>query len=455
MLIMDFKGKKIAVIGAGVEGLSSLEFFSKKEALLFILDQKNENEIKRDKLDRIKGLGAKIITGKNYLSSLSDFDIIVRSPGVRRDLPEIVRAEKRGAVVTSQTKLFFDLCPAKIIGVTGTKGKGTTSSLIYEILKQAGREVFLGGNIGKPPLDLIDELTKESIVVLELSSFQLIDLDKSPYIAVILMITSEHLDWHKSPDEYFKAKETIVKFQNENDSVVMNADFEQSKKIGDTSLAKKYYFSTKSKIGQGAFVDEDQIVSTIGSLQEVVKISDIKIPGEHNLQNVAAATLVAEILKIPVDAIRSAVRLYKGLPHRLELIAEKNGVPFYNDSASTNPETTIAAILAFKNPKILILGGSSKNSNFDNLGKAASNENVKAVILVGQEAIRIKQSLERANFKGQIVENVEEMQGVVGKAVSLANMGDVVILSPACASFDQYKNYIERGEKFKQAVREL
>jgi UDP-N-acetylmuramoylalanine--D-glutamate ligase len=449
---MDFDGKKIAVIGTGLEGLSSAEFFSKQGACVFVLDQKGEDEIEKEKLEKITHFAKKFIGGNDYLKNLSGYDLIVRSPGVRRDLSEIIDAEKKGTIVTSQTKLFFDACPGKIIGVTGTKGKGTTSSLIYDILKEAGKEVFLAGNIGKPPLDLIDGISEKSLVVLELSSFQLIDLEKSPHIAVVLMITSEHLDWHKSSEEYVKAKGSIVKFQTENDFAVINADFEKSKRIGNLSKAKKYYFSTKSKVERGTFVENDRIFIAGDELREFLNTREVKIPGEHNLQNITAAVTVADVLGVQIEKIKKAVLEFKGLPHRLEFVGDKNGISFYNDSASTNPETAIAAIRSFKNPKILILGGSSKNSDFKELGRIIAAENVKAVILIGEEAKRIKQSIKEANFGGQIVEGIGQMRDIVSKAFELAGDGDIVILSPACASFDQYKNYSDRGEKFKLAI---
>jgi len=452
---MDFDGKKIAVIGTGLEGLSSAEFFSKQGACVFVLDQKGEDEIEKEKLEKITHFAKKFIGGNDYLKNLSSYDLIVRSPGVRRNLPEIIDAEKKGTIVTSQTKLFFDLCPGKIIGVTGTKGKGTTSSLIYDILKEAGKEVFLAGNIGKPPLDLIDGISEKSLVVLELSSFQLIDLDRSPHIAVVLMITKEHLDWHKSSEEYAKAKGSIVKFQTENDFAVINADFEKSKRIGNLSKAKKYYFSTKSKVEMGTFVENDRVFIANDDLREVLNTREVKIPGEHNLQNITAAITVADVLGVQIEKIKGAVTSFKGLPHRLEFVGDKNGISFYNDSASTNPETAIAAIRSFKNPKILILGGSSKNSDFKELGKIIAEENVKAVILIGEEAKRIKQSIKEANFKGQIIEGIGQMRDIVSKAFELAGDGDIVVLSPACASFDQYKNYFDRGEKFKLSISEL
>jgi len=453
---MDFKEKKVAVIGTGMEGISSFEFFSKKEAFVTLCDQKPESSLESWKLKKAKDLGAKIICGEKYLADLTSFDIVCRSPGVRRDLPEIANAENKGVEITSQTKLFFDRSRAPIIGVTGTKGKGTTASLIYEILKSADKRVFLGGNIGKPPLDFVDQVTADSLVVLELSSFQLIDLTKSPQIAVILMITSEHLDWHKDTAHYIKAKEPIVKYQNENDFAVINKDFPVSLKLGESSVAKKYYFSTKGIVERGSYIDKGFIVSVTNGWTTIAKIADVKIPGEHNLQNICAATAVAGILNIPPEIISAAVRSFEGLPHRLEFVREVDGVRFYNDSASTTPETAIAAVKAFKNPKIIILGGSSKKSDFSQLAEAIVGNNVKAAILIGEEAKRIRQAIDAAGkFSGEIIEGLQTMQEIVNKAKDLARPGDVVILSPACASFDMFKNYQDRGDQFKEVVNQL
>ena len=450
---MNFKDKKIAVIGAGVEGVSSASYLYKEGAGVTIFDEKSEDEFDTSALNKAKNLPVELVFGGDYLSSFAKFDFIFRSPGVRTDLPVLVEARRKGSVVTSQTKLFFDTCPAPIIGVTGTKGKGTTSALIYEILKAAGRKVFLGGNIGNPPLDFIDEVTTDSIVILELSSFQLMDLEKSPHIAVVLMVTREHQDWHSSEAEYVAAKESIVKYQTEQDYVAINSDFTTSEKLGDASKAKKYYYSTREPVERGAYIDKGFVASVTNGWATIINTKDIQILGEHNLQNICAAVTVGGILEIPPQIISRAVVGYRGLPHRLEFMTEVDGVKFYNDSASTTPETAIAAIRAFKNPKILILGGSSKKSDFTQLTGEIVRSNVKGVILIGEEARRIKDSIEKkGKFSGKIIEGLGEMEGIVSKAKEVSQSGDVVILSPACASFDMFSNYQERGDQFRKAI---
>ncbi len=453
---MNFKDKKVAVIGAGIEGISTTRYLLGKGAEPVLYERKNISELERSAGEKIRKLGVRTFFGGKYLDSLEDFDLIFRSPGVRPDLPALQRAEKKGSKITSQTKLFFDLCPVPIIGVTGTKGKGTTSALIHDILKTAGKKVFLGGNIGNPPLAFLDKVTPDSIVVLELSSFQLIDLDKSPHVAIVLMVTSEHLDWHKDEAEYIKAKTQITKYQTAKDFAVINADYSTSREIGEISKARKYYFSTRKPVENGAYIDQDFVVLVTNGWTSIVKTSDIKLIGDHNLQNITAATVVAGLLAIPPDTIAKAIKTFKGLPHRLEFVGEVSSVKFYDDSASTTPETAIAAVRAFENPKILILGGASKHSDFTLLGKAIVQNNVKAVILTGEEAARIRDSIDSAGgFSGKIIEEALGMKKIVQEAKTLSEPGDIVLLSPACASFGLYKNYMDRGEQFKAVARSL
>lgn len=357
---------------------------------------------------------------------LKKYDMVVRSPGVYRYRKEL----KDLTNVTSKTKIFFDVCPAKIIGVTGTKGKGTTSTLIYEILKKAGKKVFLGGNMGKGIFGNLEKMDSESWVVLELSSFQLIDLHKSPHIAVVLMTTSEHLDWHSSPEEYVRAKFSICNFQFSNDFAIYNKDYPNSVKIGMQGQGKKIAISGKDWTGP------------------------LRLRGDHNRENMAAAAAVAKILDIRNEIIEEIAREFKGLEHRLEEVATINGVTYFEDSFSTTPETTIAAIKSFTEPLILIAGGSEKGSDFTELGKVVGeSKNVKAVILIGLMADRIDKAITNRDLK--IIRNLSNMESIVKTASEIAQSGDVVLLSPAAASFDMFKNYKERGEQFKKEVLSL
>ncbi len=433
---MNFKNLKIAVIGLGIEGEASIKYLSSKGAKVTALDQKQ---------------------GEDYLKDLNSYDLVVRSPGVKLSTLNGVQPTK----ITSQTKLFFDLCPSPIIGVTGTKGKGTTASLIYEMLKAEGKDspggeasAYLGGNIGKPPFEFLDKLSPQSVVVLELSSFQLQDLTKSPHIAVMLMTTSEHLDWHKDTKEYVTAKRNILSHQNSSDFAIVNRDYPASNESDVFSDGKVYYVSRERGGREGCFVEEGALwIQKDGKKTRLLATSQVKIPGKHNLENACAAAMAANLSGVSFENIAKVLKSFKGLEHRLELVRIVNGVSYYDDSFSTTPETTIAAIEAFKNPEILILGGSSKNSDFTELGRViSSKDNIKAIIGIGVEWPIIKTKIDS---KVQIIEGIKDMHSIVQKASEISSDGDVVLLSPACASFDMFKNYKDRGEQFKIEVSKL
>lgn len=425
-----YKNKKIAILGFGIEGKDALKFFIEKEAIVTIFDR-NE-DLNPSGGESVPPERWKI--GKDYLKEgLKGFDYIVRSPGVYPYIPEIVDAEKNGTIVTSAVKIFFDECPGRIIGVTGTKGKGTTSTLIYEILKKGGCDVYLAGNIGKPMLELLPSLTDKSYVILEMSSFQLIDMNKSPHIAVVLNITEDHMDWHKNREEYIDAKKNIVKFQNEDDYAVLNDEYPDPLSFAKYTSAHKKYFS-KYNLG---FLNGEKF----------------KLRGEHNLENICASLHVAEIVGISKDIIKETIINFKGLEHRLELVDTINGVSYYNDSFATGPQPTIAAINSFTEPETLILGGSDKGLNYKELGKVISEkQNIENVILIGDTGTKIGEEI-----KGKNIVNLGKtsMYRYIEVAKKLTPKGGVVILSPASASFDMFKNYKDRGNQFRKAVLSL
>lgn len=445
---MDFKNKKIAVIGEGLEGKSSAEFLRKQGAEVTILDQKPHVA------KALRGKQGKTIAGKGYLKNLDQYDMVVRSPGVRLDLIEKHVSRDK---ITSQTKLFFDLCPAPIIGITGTKGKGTTASLIYEMLKAEGRDVYLGGNIGVPPLEFLEKLNSKSWVVLELSSFQLLDLTRSPHIAVVLMVTSEHLDYHKDIHEYIEAKRNILKHQSKSDFAIINRDYPASNESDIKTEGKIYFISREREVEEGCFALGNQVILRANSNSiPVIDTKELLLRGDHNHENVCAAVMAAYLAGVRVGTITSVLKHFKGLEHRLELVETINGVEYYNDSFSTTPETAIAAIEAFKNPEILMLGGSSKNSDFTELGSIiSSRDNIKAIIVIGAEWQRIKERIKNYESRIMVVEGADTMEKMVLAASKIAVPGDVVLLSPACASFDKFKNYKDRGEQFKEEVKKL
>jgi len=412
----SLNNREVAILGYGLEGADAEKYFKKEGVEITILDQKFD---------------------KNYFKNLDRFNIIVRSPGVYRYLPEIVKAEKLGVEITSAIKIFFEKCPGKIIGVTGTKGKGTSATLIYQILKKANYDVYLAGNIGKPYLELLSVISDKSYVILETSSFQLIDMTKSPHIAVVLNITSDHLDWHKDQSEYVNAKKNIVKHQSASDYAVINEEYETSAGFAKETQAKVIFFSKKE-------------------LDKKFK-ENLLLRGKHNLENIAAAVTVARILKVKDSVILDTVRNFKGLEHRLELVKEVKSVTFYNDSFATGPQPTIAAIKSFTEQTTLILGGSDKGLNYDDLGKEiTTNKQVKKVIIIGQVGPLIIKSLNKAGYRGSII-NLKQrsMAKIVENALRNTPSGGVVLLSPAAASFDMFANYKDRGNQFKKAVQNL
>ena len=439
--------KKIAILGFGLEGKDALDYFLARGANVSIFDKKEKADLE---LENIK-TKVELFIGKKYdLKLLKNFDVIVRSPGVYRYLPQIVEAERAGAEITSAVKIFFEECPGTIIGVTGTKGKGTTASLIYQILKEDKKDVHLAGNIGLPYLSLLPKLREKSIVVLELSSFQLIDMEVSPRVAVVLNITSDHLDWHKNLKEYVEAKRKIVKFQKKSDDAVVNADYEIPKSFAKSTKANVVFFS-RLEPTNGAFAASGEIFLEGESLGKTHWLS---LRGEHNLENVTAAISAANVFRVDIETIKKAVFSFKGLEHRLELVESIGGVAFYNDSFATGPQPTIAAINSFTEPLTVILGGYDKKLDYEGLGKEiAKKKNVVAVVLIGSVAEKIKESLRKASFQGIIVGmGKSKMDGITQKAFSLTPKGGVVLLSPAAASFDMFPNYKERGKKFKEAV---
>lgn len=443
---------KIAILGYDLEGRSSYDYFMAKGGNeITVCDQNDKVAVPQD-VDNVLGEG--------YLDNLDRFDLLVRTAG----LPPSKILEKNPDVetkITTQLNEFLANCSTQnVIAVTGTKGKGTTSTLIAKILEADGKTVFLGGNIGVALLSFIQEVKPESYVVLELSSFQLIDLKSSaPHIAVCLMVAPEHLNWHKDMAEYTAAKANLFAKQSAQDIAIYFDGNENSKSIASHSPGKllPYYSS------QGAYVDNDSI--TIDG-QVICKTSELKLLGKHNWQNVCAAVTAAWQVTREVEAIRSVLTSFSGLEHRLEFVRELDGVKYYDDSFGTTPETAIVAIEAFTKPKVLILGGSVKGSDFNELAKVVAGNNIRQIILIGNTsnpeykpaAPEIEAALHAQgvnNITSLVKAGGSTMAETVSTARAAAQTGDIVLLSAGCASFDIFKNYKERGELFKKSVQEL
>lgn len=430
---------KIAIVGYDLEGKSSYQYFAAQGHELCIRDQNSGVAVPP---------GVPAVLGDDYLNGLDEFDLIVRTAGLH---PAKILAKNPGVAdkITTHIQEFMKACPTpNIIGVTGTKGKGTTSSLIVKILEAAGKQVKFGGNVGIPVLPFLSSLNQDSWVVLELSSFQLIDLRSSPHIAVCLMVVPEHLDWHASTDEYYQAKAQLFTHQTPEDIAVYFALNHISKQIAFKSPGQKIpYFEAPGAFAHGGSIKIDDRI--------ICKTTDLKLLGAHNWQNVCAAITAAWQVMQDIEAIRQAVTGFSGLPHRLELVREVSGVHYYDDSFGTAPETAMVAIKAFTQPEIVILGGHSKGVPFGELaGLIASSPNVKQVITIGEAGPEIAAELRQQGYQN-ITEGGRTMEEIVGQAHELSSPGDVVLLSTACASFDMFENYKDRGEQFNAAVQAL
>ena len=394
--------------------------------------------------------------GDNYLSDI-DGDIIFKTPGMRYDIPELNEARARGVEVTSEMEVFFDICPCTIIGVTGSDGKTTTTSLIYEIVKKQGFNCYLGGNIGIPLFTKIQEMKPKDIVILELSSFQLMNIHTSPNIAVITNISPNHLDFHKSYEEYIEAKKNIFKYQNEDGILVLNYDNEITRECAKEAKGKVIFFSRENKLDNGVILDDDIIKVCDNKLRKhILNTKDLLLRGKHNYENVCTA--IAATLEIAsTEKQIEAVTQFKGVKHRLEFVKEINGVKWYNDSIGTSPTRTIAGLKSFNEKIVLIAGGYDKHLDYTPMAKPIL-DNVSVLILMGQTSKKIKESVEnemKVEQKRIEIYECDTLQETVNTAKKVAKKGEVVLFSPASASFDMYKNFEERGDKFKSIVNSL
>lgn len=417
-----FENKKILILGMGREGQSTLKFFNKSypKADVSTADQKD---------------------GKDYLDNLKSFGLIIKSPGISWNINKIKEAKEYGVKFSSQTQIFLDLFRDQTIGITGTKGKSTTSSLIYNILRVAGREVKLVGNIGKPVLDYVGSLDDRSLFVYEMSSHQLSDVSVSPHIAVFLNIYPEHLDYYSDYKEYFGAKVNIAKYQSSGDILIFNNDFKEISNFAETIDSKKISFSSQDTLEHYG-----------------IELNSNPLLGEHNLNNIKAALLVTQSLDVDSTAIKEGIEIFKPLEDRLEFVKKVGGVSFINDGLATIPQATISAVQAFGKDKLtLILGGFDRGIDFDILGKYLKNsDNVRNVILIGQTAEKIEKTLLANKFQGKIHNlGIVSMKEIVEKAYEVTKPEGKVILSPAATSFDMFKDYRDRDNQFKKAAAEL
>lgn len=458
MKLQNLKGKTILILGLGQEGESTYFFLRElfPDKTLGLADKQTIEKLPPALKEHLeKDQNIKLHLGSRYLESLKNYEVIIKSPGVSPYLPEIEKIPKEK--ITSATEIFFDNCPGVIIGITGTKGKSTTASLVYEILKGGGLPVQLIGNIGKPALSFLEKAQRETIFVYELSSHQLLQLKKSPHVAVFLNIYPEHLDYYPGFDDYLFAKENITRYQNQNDYFIFNAAQPTLFSIASKTKAQKLPYSLENNDNQQAcFVKNEALYCKQGGNEEkIINISQIPLLGRFNLQNVMPAIIIGKIFKLTNSQIATAITSFKPLEHRLEKVGTYQKITFYNDSIATVPEATIAAIEALGN-KIgsLILGGHERQQNFNNLAKKILESSIGNLILFPTTGERIWQSVKKQKPK-TLPDHffVDSMEEAVKIAHQNTQKGKICLLSPSSPSFGLFKNYKERGELFKKFVK--
>ena len=458
----EIKGKKIAVIGIGVSNIPLIDYLYEKKAEATIFDDREK--LNDEIMQKIKKYNFKYFLGKGNLSNLNGFYMIFRAPSCLPTKPELEEERKRGAIITTEIEQLMKIAPCKIIGITGSDGKTTTTTLTHKVLKEAGYNCYLGGNIGIPLFTKLKEIKPEDIIVLpediivlELSSFQLMGMDISPEISAITNITPNHLNIHKDYEEYIEAKKNIFKFQDENGILVINADNEITNNFQKEANGKVILFSSEKKLENGFIVDEGIIKEcNDGIRKHIIDTKELKIQGIHNYQNVCTVLALTKTLVDTEDAIET-IKNFTGVEHRLELVRTLDNVEWYNDSASTTPTRGISALNAINKEIVLIAGGADKNLDYTPIAKPII-EKVKSLILIGQTATKIfdavKKELE-VQQKELDIHMCESLKQSIDLAKRLAKSGQVVLFSPASTSFDMFKNMYDRGDKFKEEVIKL
>jgi UDP-N-acetylmuramoylalanine--D-glutamate ligase len=451
--MLELKGKKVLVVGLGKSGLAAALFLRRRGALVTVSDVRSADQLAKE-IPALIEAGIMVEAGGHGLLTFRRQDLIVVSPGVPLDTPELAQVKSFGLPVIGELELAARFLKGHTLAVTGSNGKTTTTTLLGEILDAGGLTTLVGGNIGVPVISLIDQSTDESWSVLEVSSFQLEStVEFHPQIAVILNITPDHLDRHGSFENYAAAKERIFARQTAADCLVLNADNTRAADAAHRSIAKVYWFSIEHPVTQGAFLEQGFVVYRAvenAPTEKVIPLGGIPLKGTHNVENVLAAVVAARLAGVPADVIRQAIENFRAVEHRLEYVATRNRVEFYNDSKATNVDATAKAIEAFSGGIHLILGGKDKGSDYTQLSELL-RERVSAVYTIGSAAAKIE-----SHLRGVVsIHSCETLEKAVHVAASAARPGEIVLLAPACSSFDQFENYEERGRVFKQLVKEL
>ena len=451
--LASLRGKQVTVIGIGVSNRPLLRLLAGAGAEVIARDKKTEEQL-GDIAPQLKEWGVRLVLGEQYMENISG-DVVFRTPGLRPDHPGLLAAKAAGAHITSEMEVFFEVCPCPVIAVTGSDGKTTTTSVIAEMLKAAGKTVWLGGNIGTPLLDQADNMAPDHVAVLELSSFQLMSMKKTPHVAVITNLSPNHLDWHRDFEEYVAAKCNLFKQQGKDDVLVLNFDNQSTCALAEKASGQVRFFSRKSVPVAGGVWLKDGLLLDNG--EPIMAEADIRIPGDHNVENYMAACAALKGL-VSHEVMAKVAREFNGVEHRLELTRELDGVKYYNDSIASSPSRTLAGLKCFPADKIiLIAGGYDKHIPFDQLGSTLPTA-VKTLLLCGATADKIEAAVKAAPDyapgKPEIV-RFDKLEDVVVWARQNARAGDIVLFSPACASFDQFPNFAARGRYFKEKVHQL
>ena len=452
----NISSKKIAILGIGVSNTPLILDFLAKGARVYACDRRSREQL-GETAEKLEAAGAELRLGEDYLKNL-EVDIIFRTPGMSFYQPELCDARKKGIAVTSEMEVFFDLCPATIFAVTGSDGKTTTTTLIAEMLKAQGRKVHVGGNIGNPLLPEIDNIHPDDVVVVELSSFQLISMRKSPDVAVVTNVTPNHLDIHKDMDEYVEAKKNIILHQNAFSRTVLNYDNEITNSFRDYVRGQSLGFSMERRVKNGAWLDDKGVLhmSYRGIDAPIMSKKDITILGDHNVENYLTA-IAAVWGYVSAENIRKVAREFKGVEHRIEFVREVKGVKYYNDSIASSPTRTIAGLKAFDRKVILLAGGYDKHIPFEPMAPYVTDK-VKLLLLCGPTAAAIEAAVKAdPDYKEGCPEiiHTKSLEESINLAHEKAATGDIVTLSPACASFDAFPNFVARGNFFKEKVMKL
>lgn len=444
--------KKVAIIGLGISNMPLAEFVFNLGAKVTVFDRKNEDELESNIID-LKSKGINFQLGENYLDKLSKFDVVFRTPSMRVDHPILIKAKSEGAYITSEMEEFIKYCPAKLFSITGSDGKTTTTTLIYNMLKTEGNTVWVGGNIGNPLFSKIEQIKNEDKVVLELSSFQLMSIREPMEVALVTNISPNHLDIHKDMEEYIETKKNIFKYQRNDDLLVINEDNKITKSMEKECKGRLMKFSMKERLKEGSFYYNGDLYI---NKKKVCNISEVKLKGMHNIENLLAAfCCVSE--DVSIESMREVAKSFNGVEHRLEFVKEIQGVKYFNDSIASSPTRTLAALRSFDRPVILIAGGYDKNISFRILAEEGIYY-IKHLILLGDTKFKMEEAFKKImEDRGQYVpisicNSIEE---AIYIAKENAETGDIITLSPSCASFDMFKNFEQRGNKFKDIIKNL